>query len=120
MVISILVLVVILYLSLSGGEGKASVIVCNSISCGWNKRCRCTRKEVVVYDNVIVGLCLHHTGSMEDRILEPMKKGRLLDRYGHETHVAVGALKKAQRDREGEDLIKNPNAFSKWMKKHLR
>ena len=99
---------------LSSGEGRPSVIMCNSVSCSNNKLCRCERKEIAVYDNTVKGLCLYHTENMKDRILEPMKKGGLLE----EVYVTAGKLAKTKRDIQDEDVLKNPVAFARWMYRH--
>jgi hypothetical protein len=116
--IVILVLLVIVTLASRGEMDKSSVVMCNSVSCNWNRRCRCTRKEIAVYDNTVRGLCLYHTEDMKDRILEPIRKNKLLDGYGHETYVVADALKKTQGDMKDEELLKSPRAFSQWMKRH--
>ena len=113
--IGILLIIVMSFASSKGG--KPPVIMCNSVSCTWNKLCRCTRKEIAVYDNTVTGLCLYHTDSMKDRVLEPMKKSRLLEQYEHETYIAV-AMDKMKEKSKDEELLKNPAAFSKWMKRH--
>ena len=115
--ISLLMLTFILCSFASAEQSRSSVIMCNSISCTWNKRCRCTRKEIAVYDNTVEGLCLYHSANMKDRVLEPMKKSRLLEQYEHETYIAV-AMDKMKEKSKDEELLKNPAAFSKWMKRH--
>lgn len=115
--ISLLVLLVVAVLSTSTERGKSYVIVCNSTSCSWNKLCRCTRKNIAVYDNTIQGLCLHHSENMKDRVLEPMRKGRLLEQYEHETYISE-AIDKMKEKSKDEELLKNPAAFSRWMRKN--
>ena len=115
--ISLLVLLVAAVLSTSTEQGKSSVVMCSSVSCKWNRLCRCTRKDIAVYDNTIQGLCLHHTSNMKDRVLEPMKKSKLLEQYEHETYVAE-AMDKMRGKSKDEELLKNPAAFSRWMRKH--
>ena len=115
--ISLLVLLVVAVLSMSAEQGKSSVVMCSSITCSWNRRCRCTRKNIAVYDNTVTGLCLHHSDSMKDRVLEPMRKSRLLEQYEHETYVA-DMLAEREEDAKDEELLNNPVAFSRWMRKH--
>ena len=115
--ISLLVLLVVAVLSTSAEQGKSSVIVCNSISCSWNKLCRCTRKNISIYYNTVTGLCLHHTDSMKDRVLEPMRKNKLLERYEYETYVA-DMLAEKEENAKDEELLKNPDAFARWMREH--
>lgn len=113
---SIIFLAIIMTLASSTG-GKPSVIMCNSVSCKHNKLCRCTRKEIAVYDNTVTGLCLNHTDSMKDRVLEPIRKTRLLERYNHDI-ATEDILKKTKEEFEDEELLKNPNAFARWMNRH--
>ena len=111
------ILLAIVMLAMSVEQGKSSVVVCNSISCKYNRLCRCTRKNIVVYDNTVTGLCLYHTDSMKDRVLEPLKKSGLLEQYQHETYVA-DTLTKIEEDAKDNELLKNPNVFARWMRKH--
>ena len=115
--ISLLMLTFILCSFASAEQSRSSVIMCNSISCTWNKRCRCTRKEIAVYDNTVEGLCLYHSANMKDRVLEPMRKSKLLEQYQHETYV-VDMIAKQEEDIKDAELLKNPAAFSRWMRKH--
>ena len=99
---------------------KGCGIKCFSFSCRYNKRGRCGRKDIAIYDNTVTGLCLYHTDDMKERILEAMKKGRLLDRYEHETYMVTKTLKKPQGYISDEECLKNPNVFTKWIKRHLQ
>ena len=103
-----------------GASQRGCGIKCFSFSCRHNKGGRCSRKEIAVYDNTVEGLCLSHTSNMKDRVLEPMRETRLLERYEHETYVVADALKKTQEDMKDEELLKNPNAFARWMKRHCK
>jgi len=85
---------------LSAGQCKANVVMCSSFSCVYNKKARCTKKEVAIYDNTVKGLCLDHSESMDKRILEPM-----------------GKIMQAQEEIKDSELLKNPKAFAKWMRK---
>ena len=89
-------------------------IKCFSCSCLYNKGGRCIRKDIVVYDNTVTGLCLHHTDNMNDRVIKPMKRAGLLEK----TYATANKLAKAQKDTEDEELLKNPKAFAVWMKRH--
>lgn len=117
--ISLLILLVVAVLSTSAEQGRSSVVVCNSISCKYNRLCRCTRKNIAVYDNTVQGLCLHHTSNMKDRVLEPMRKGRLVEHYQHEVYIA-DTLAKREEDAKDYELLKNPNAFAKWLTRHCK
>jgi len=96
---------------LSAGQDRASV-VCHSLSCAYNRRGRCTRKDVVVYDNTVKGLCLFHSETMSKRILEPM--GRVVER-GKPNPQMINKIMQAQEQAKDLELIKNPKAFTKWM-----
>lgn len=109
----VILLVIVMSLS-SSGNGRPPIIMCNSVSCTHNKLCRCTRKEVSVYDNTVTGLCLDHTDSMKDRVLEPMRKSKLLEQYEHETYT-VRAMDRVEEKFKDEELLKSPSAFARWM-----
>lgn len=115
MIFIILVLGLLFASVLSTGQNKASVVMCNSFSCAYNKRARCTRKEIAIYDNTVLGLCLHHSESMKNRILEPMNKGKAVER-GKPNPQMIDKIMKAQK--EESELLKNPKAFTHWMIKH--
>lgn len=100
---------------LSAGQSKASVVMCSSFSCAYNRRARCTRKEVVVYDNTVLGLCLNHSDTMSKRILEPMNKGIAVER-GKPNPQMINKIMQAQEDKRDSELINNPKAFARWMK----
>ena len=114
-IIVIFVLLAIVIFASQGEVGRASVVVCNSYSCSWNKLCRCTRREIAIYDNTVKGLCLHHTEDMEKRIINPLQEKRLIRRSGLSSEV----MGKSMKLRE-EKLLKDPNAFAKWMGKTIR
>ncbi len=86
--------------------------MCNSISCKWNKNLRCTRKDIAIYDNTILGLCLSHTGSMKERVLDAFEKGRAVGKKDGEIEL----LTKLTADQK---LLKDPEAFDKWIKRQL-
>ena len=117
--ISLLVLLVVAMLSTSAKQGRSSVVMCSSVSCKWNKLCRCTRKNIAIYDNTVQGLCLHHTSNMKDRVLEPMRKSRLVERYEREVYVA-DTLAKREEEAKDDELLKNPNAFARWLTRHCK
>lgn len=110
----IFILLGVLFVSvLSAGQSKASVVMCNSFSCAYNKRARCTRKEIFVYDNTVKGLCLNHSDTMKKRILEPM--GKVAERNKPNPQM-IDKIMKAQEDKRDSELINNPKAFARWMK----
>lgn len=102
--------------ALSAGQNKASVVMCSSFSCAYNKRARCTRKEIAIYDNKVIGLCLFHTEAMSKRILEPMRKGVTIER-GKPNPQMIDKIMKAQEKIKDAELVKNSKAFTKWMGK---
>ena len=98
------------------GQSNASVVMCGSFSCTYNRMARCTRKEIVIYDNTAIGLCLFHSETMSKRIIEPMGKGVAVER-GKPNLQMINKIMKAQEDKEDSELVKNPKAFARWMKR---
>jgi len=90
--------------------------MCGSFSCTYNRRARCTRKEISIYDNTVRGLCLDHSETMNQRIIEPMNKAILVER-GRPNSQMITKIMQAQEKARGSELIKNPKAFARWMKK---
>ena len=101
---------------ISAGHNKTTVVLCSSFSCAYNRRARCIRKEIAIYDNVVTGLCLYHTGKMAQRIIEPMGKVSTIER-GKPNPQMIDKIMKAQEENKDSELLKNPKAFAKWMKK---
>jgi hypothetical protein len=102
---------------LSAGQSNTSVVMCSSFSCVCNRRARCTRREVVVYDNTVRGLCLFHSESMSKRILEPM--GKVVERSKPNPQM-ITKIMQAQEDKRDSELVKNPKAFTLWMRRHVK
>lgn len=84
--------------------------MCNSISCKWNRACRCTKKSISIYDNTIIGLCLNHTEDIQVRVLDAFTKGR-------EIGAKDGEIKLLGELTEDMKLLKNPKEFDSWMQK---
>ncbi len=103
--------------TLSAGQSNSSVVMCGSFSCAYNRRARCTRKEIAIYDNTVLGLCLYHTGKMDQRILEPLNKGIAVER-GKPNPQMINKIMKAQEDTKDSELITNPKAFAEWLRRH--
>ena len=99
-------------------QGKPSVIACNSVSCRYNKLCRCTKRDIVVYDNTVKGLCLYHTENMKERILDPMREKRMIEGSGN-SEFGTEMMDKIIKAQE-EKLLKDPDTFSRWMSKVFR
>lgn len=62
------------------------------------------------------GLCLDHSETMNQRIIEPMNKAILVER-GRPNSQMITKIMQAQEKARGSELIKNPKAFARWMKK---
>lgn len=101
---------------LLAGQNKTTVVMCGSFSCAYNRRARCTRKEIAVYDNVVTGLCLFHSELMSKRIIEPMNKAKTVER-GRPNFQMIDKIMKAQEEVKDSELVKNPKAFARWMEK---
>ena len=101
--------------TISAGQNKTSVVMCGSFSCAYNKRARCTRKEIAIYDNTVLGLCLYHTEMMGKRIIEPMNKAIVVERSKPNPQM-INKIMKAQEEIKDSELVKNPKAFAKWIR----
>ena len=97
------------------GSQKTVVRKCYSVSCKRNRMGKCMVKQIDVYDNGAIGICLWHTASMKDRILDPLEKGREIGKKDGE----IALLDKLLEDSIDRKAIKSPEEFAKWMKKHL-
>jgi hypothetical protein len=102
--------------SVSASQAKTSVVFCGSLSCAHNRRGRCGRREIVVYDNTVIGLCLYHMETMAKRILEPIRENRKLKHARPNLWMAAKITRKQEKTMDSE-LIKNPKAFVEWMRK---
>lgn len=96
--------------------GQTTVVMCHSFGCIHNRKGRCIRKEVVVYDNTVLGLCLNHSDTMSKRILEPMNKGIAVERSKPNPQMITKIMQVEEKAKDSE-LIKNPKAFAEWMKR---
>ena len=101
----------------SAGQNKTSVVMCNSFSCAYNRMARCTRKKIVVYNNTVRGLCLYHSETMSQRILEPLNIGTVVER-GKLNSKMIAKIMRADEDKRDSELINNPKAFARWIKKN--
>lgn len=111
-------LLVIVTLASRGEMGRSTVVMCNSCACKWNKLCRCTKGKIAVYDNTVKGLCLNHTEDMKERILDPMREKRMIESSCN-SKFGTEMMDKIMRLQE-EKLLKDPDAFAKWMGKATR
>lgn len=98
----------------SVSTGQSTVVMCNSFSCAHNRRARCTKKGISIYDNTILGLCLDHSSTMSQRILEPM--GKVSERSKPNFRI-TNKIMQAQEEKRDSELLKNPKAFTRWMKR---
>ena len=115
MMFILLVFGVVFVFVLSAGQSKVSVVMCSSFSCAYNRRGRCTRKEIAIYDNTVKGLCLYHSETMTKRVLEPM--GRVVERSKPNPQM-INKIMQAQEKARDLELIKNPKVFAKWIRKN--
>lgn len=118
-IIGAVILLAIVMLAMSAEQGRSSVVMCNSVSCKWNKLCRCTKRDIAVYDNTVKGLCLYHTENMKERILDPMREKRMIEVGGDSEDFGKEMMDKIMRSQE-EKLLKDPDTFAKWMNKVFR
>lgn len=112
MILILLALGLLLAFILSAGQARTSVVLCTSFSCSFNRGGCCVRHKIIVYDNTVIGLCLYHTDTMSKRILEPM--GRVAER-GKPNSKMITKIMHAQEDKRDSELIKNPEAFARWI-----
>lgn len=86
------------------------VNTCYSVSCKLNnKKGKCMRAGGIdIYDNGIIGLCLWHTGNMEDRVIKPLKEKIGLDKI---TEKDIELIK-------DQMAVKSEKEFEKWAKRH--
>ncbi len=117
MVLILLVFGAVFVSVLSAGQNKTTVVMCGSFGCAYNRRGRCGKKEISIYDNTVKGLCLYHSETMGQRILEPLYKGAVVERSKPNPQM-ITKIMQAQEDRRDADLIKNPKAFAKWIRKN--
>ncbi|HAJ57565.1 MAG TPA: hypothetical protein DCL35_07340 [Candidatus Omnitrophica bacterium] len=103
--------VIVFYFSTS--QTKASVVTCNSFRCGHNRRGRCTKKEIAIYDNLALGLCVHHTQSMDKRIFEPMENA-----IESKRKKWLVKLLNALDGIEDKALLDDPVFFAGWLNQH--
>ena len=108
----IFLIAIMLALSI-GASQKGCGIKCFSFSCRYNRSGKCGRKEITVYDNTVKGLCLHHTESMKERILDPMQEKRMITSAG-DSEFGKKMIDKIMKMQE-EKLLKDPDTFDKWM-----
>ena len=114
MVAYVFLFIIIMCMVMGANSNSGCGIKCFSSSCRHNKGSKCRRKDITIYDNTVTGLCLNHTDNMNNRVIKPMKNAGF-----HEEHcVTVRFSAKAQEEIKDGELVKNPRAFSSWMKKH--
>lgn len=77
---------------------------CFSSSCSHNSKGHCGLNKIFIYDNVVQGICLWHSNSIETRTYENLL---------HE-------LPKFKENQDSILAIENPNLFVKWIKRHWK
>ena len=97
-------------------QSKTAVVSCTSFGCSYNKGGHCGKPKIIIYDNTIIGLCLYHSESMEKRILEPLNKGAVVER-GKPNPKMINKIMRTQEKSRDSELIKNPKAFARWMRR---
>jgi hypothetical protein len=69
----ILLVIMFWMIALVNNQRKTSTVIrCHSSTCGHNKKKRCTKTLISVYDNPVWGMCFDHTQTMRKRVIEPM------------------------------------------------
>lgn len=97
-------------------ERKTRIKGCYSFECKNNLNGVCKLKEIVIYNNSVIGLCLNHTSSMQKRVLDPLLRGIEIGKKDGEAD-AYGKISKALESVEDDaKLLKDKNEFAKWMK----
>jgi len=93
---------------------KTTLRRCYSFSCKKNVGGRCLLKEIDVYDNGVIGICLWHTDNMTKRVLDPIKIGVEIGKKDGEIEL----LDKLLKTSEDIKAIKDPKEFQSWLKRH--
>ena len=87
-------------------EKRVILRKCYSKTCLKNDHGKCMLKEIDVYDNGVLGLCLWHSHNMQKRTLEPFQ-------------VVLGM--KTTHDVESDiKAIQDSEEFQKWMRRHIQ
>lgn len=90
---------------------------CHSVTCRHNLGGSCSRRQIDIYDNRGIGLCLWHTSTMEERLVEPFNSGKAIGKINGEIAL-TDKLKKAIEEDADTKAIQNPKEFSKWLRRH--
>ena len=110
-----ILLILVLYFGLvCMYNSKTTIRKCYSFSCKKNIGGRCFLKEIDVYDNGVLGVCLWHTSDMLERVLESMKKGAEIGKKEGEIEL----LDKLIKSSEDVKAIKDSKEFEKWLERH--
>ena len=100
-------LFIIIMCMVIGANSSGCGIKCFSVTCKHNKGDKCRRKDITIYDNTVVGLCLNHTDDMNNRVIKPMKNAGF-----HKEHcVTVRFSAKAQEEIKDGRVSKEPKSF---------
>ena len=101
--VAFVIAVVMMIVAIILQEKNSYVISCSSFSCEWNKSCRCTRKEIAIYDNTIKGLCAYHTENMKMRVIDPMKEMGVIAK--NENPIKHSTTLRTYLDTDGRNTI---------------
>jgi hypothetical protein len=93
---------------------KSVVRKCYSFSCNHNRKGICQLKQIDIYDNEVVGICLWHTLDMTKRVLNPYEEGKEIGKK----EGGIELLDKLIKCSEDVKAIKDPKEFENWLKKH--
>ena len=110
----VLGILLLYFLLVATYNSKTTLRRCYSFSCQKNIRGKCLLKEIDVYDNGVIGLCLWHTSDMTKRILEPYNKGRKLGNIDGQLEL----IDKLVKSSDDVKAIKDPKEFTSWLKRH--
>ena len=94
---------------------KTVVTRCQSNSCKFNNQGLCKRKDIFIYDNEVLGICLNHTELVESRFSKIFDRAVIsCIKSGH----FFALTEKDKRFIEDLKAIKDVDDFKKLMKRH--
>jgi hypothetical protein len=97
-------------------KNKNTVVTrCQSSSCKHNNQGLCKRKDIFIYDNEVLGICLNHTELIEERFSKIFDRAvTACIKSGH----FFALTDKDKRFIEDLKAIKDVGDFRKLMKRH--
>ena len=117
--IFLFIVVLLSWVMLFAMQSRTSVRKCFSRSCRLNVKGKCTKKEIDVYDNGVIGLCLWHTAKMNERILEPFRKGIEIGQKDLEIAL-IDEIKDRYEKALDKSAVIDPQKFEVWMRNHMK